>query len=160
MTKKAYKAIYLEREMLESKAFLSLTGAAMHVLLQFYCRKQVKNVGKRNGRKSFDITNNGKIVFTYSEAKEKYGISTPRFRRAINNLIRKGFIDINHLGGGMSGDASKYYISDRWMKYGTEEFKEVEPPKDTRGLGFTKKNWEQRTGRTRKESKEAIINVG
>jgi len=157
---KAYMPFYVERELVQSQAYLELTGAAPQVLMLFMCRKQVKANRKRKGRDNWDITNNGEIVFTYGEAKNSYGIGSSRFRRAINSLIDKGFIDVNHHGGGMSGDASTYFISDRWKKYGTDEFEKVEPQKDTRGLGFTIKNWEERTSRTRKESKEAIINVG
>ena len=30
----------------------------------------------------------------YAEAKEKYGITQPRFMRAIDDLIDKGFLDV------------------------------------------------------------------
>jgi len=39
----------------------------------------------------------------------------------------------------MLRDISKYAISTRWMDYGTSKFIEKQRPKDTRGLGFKKK---------------------
>ena len=50
----------------------------------------------------------------------------------------------------MAKDMTTYYISDRWRDYGIPDFKEESRRKDTRGLGFTKKNWEERTGKKRK----------
>ena len=52
----------------------------------------------------------------------------------------------------MIKDMTTYYISNRWRDYGTPDFKEKTRRKDIRGLGFTKKNWEERTGRKRKTS--------
>jgi len=50
----------------------------------------------------------------------------------------------------MFKDMTTYYISDRWRDYGTSDFKEQSRPKDTRGLGFTKKNWEERSKKKRR----------
>ena len=87
---------------------------------------------------SWQITNNGEIVFTYNEA-EKLGFTRPKFKRALDQLIEYGFIDIEYHGGGMMKDFSKYAISDRWKLFGTDEFIKKIRPKDTRGLGFKSK---------------------
>ena len=50
----------------------------------------------------------------------------------------------------MVKDMTTYYISDRWRDYGTPEFKKQFRPKDTRGLGFTAKNWEERSKKKRR----------
>ena len=39
-----------------------------------------------------------------------------------------------------------------WRDYGTPEFKKQFRPKDTRGLGLTRENWEEITGKKRKAS--------
>ena len=55
----------------------------------------------------------------------------------------------------MAKDMTTYYISDRWRDYKTPAFKEKTRRKDTSGLGFTKKNWEEKTGKKRKVSSKA-----
>ena len=145
------RPIYIERQLLNSLAFIKLPGTAAKVLFWFLARRQFSEVRKFR-RKEWVIKNNGEIIFSYPEAidKEKFKLTRPRFRRALDNLIKFGFIDINHHGGGMVKDMTTYYISERWRDYGTSEFKEVTRPKDTRGLGFTSKNWEERSKNKRR----------
>jgi len=145
------RGIYIVPELIDSKAYMELSGTAAKVLIWFLRRRQVSKVG-RKGKQKWSIINNGKIVFSYAEAENKYGLTRPRFARAINDLIEKGFIDIAHHGGGMMGDCTLYAISERWRYYGTDQFISQSRPKDTRGLGFNKKNWEKRTGKKRKAS--------
>lgn len=85
------------------------------------------------------MSNNGEIIFTYTEAKNKYKITFPRFQRALDDLIEHGFIDIKHHGGGLNGDTTKYAISERYKEWGTDSFKKIVRQKDMRGLGFKKK---------------------
>jgi hypothetical protein len=136
--------LFLEPELIQSLAFQKVSGTAVKVLIWFLRRRQLTKVG-RAGKEKWVIKNNGEIVFTYPDAKKNYGLTGPRFKRALEDLVAKGFIDINHHGGGMVGDFSTYYISDRWRNFGTEKFNLKSLPKDTRGLGFTSKNWEERT---------------
>ncbi len=130
-----------------NKTKLSKTG--QNVFLIFLTKRQVAKVGRKGKEKSV-IVNNGEIVFPYCEAKNKYGIPATTFSRAIDQLIKFGLIDINHHGGGMAKDMTTYYISDRWRDYGIPDFKEKSRRKDTRGLGFTKKNWEERSKKKRR----------
>ena len=132
------RSIFIDSDLVSSKVFHCLTGAATHVYLLFLKRRQMKKSG-RKGKERWVISNNGEIVFPYAEAKEKFGITPPRFQRALDQLVEHGFIDIVHSGGGMLRDISKYSISSRWMDYGTSKFIEKQRPKDTRGLGFKKK---------------------
>ena len=132
------RSIFIDSDLVSSKVFLCLTGAATHIYLLFLKRRQMKKSG-RKGKERWVISNNGEIVFPYAEAKEKFGITPPRFQRALDQLVEHGFIDIVHSGGGMLRDISKYSISSRWMDYGTSKFIEKQRPKDTRGLGFKKK---------------------
>ena len=129
--------ICVEREMLESKAFLSLNGSAIKVLCVLLGRRQFARIKSRLTRKKEDwvCTNNGQIEFTYKDAERRLGFNISRFKRALDQLVDRGFIDISHHGGGLYGDRSKYAISERWRKYGTSEFKGV-PPRRVRKIGF------------------------
>ena len=114
-------------------------------------RRQMNKVG-REGKKKWVIRNNGEIYFTYSEAQKKYKLTRPRFQRAIDDLIDKGFIEINHHGGGMMKDPSTYSISEKWDNYGTDKFKVTPRKRDTRKLGFASGDWEEKTGKKRKKN--------
>ena len=112
-------------------------------------------VGKRN---SWVTKNNGEIVLTYAETTKKFGIARSTFRNSIDQLVKLGFIDIAHHGGGMMKDSSQYGISERWRDYGKEEFIKKSRKKDNRKLGYTKDNWEEQTGRKRKHKSKIGIN--
>ncbi|MFC1890926.1 hypothetical protein ACFLZT_00870 [Thermodesulfobacteriota bacterium] len=130
--------IVLERELIKSEAFRSLTAIAIIVYLDFRMKCVGKHSSPRQGRKKeFVILNNGQIEYCFSEALKK-GITRTRFNRALKALVEKGFIDISHLGmGGTKGDKNKYAISDRWKHWGTARFEKVTKEKDTReGRGF------------------------
>lgn len=143
------RGVYLDPGLIQSKAFLALSGTASKVLLWFMYRRQVSKVG-RPGKEKWVIHNNGGIYFTYSEAQKKYKLTRPRFQRSIDDLIGKGFIEINHLGGGMIKDPSTYIISEKWRNYGTDDFKVTPRKKDIRKLGFASGDWEEKSGRKRK----------
>jgi hypothetical protein len=151
VAKSKNKNMWIEREMILSPAFLQLSGSSKNVLFLFLYRRQWKQTGRKG---KWYTANDGEIVFPYKEAKKKFNIPKSSFARAIDKLMQHGFIDIAHLGGGLIGDCTRYSISDRWKKYGMDNFVQKSRPKDTRGFGFTSKNWEEKTGRTRrKESK-------
>ena len=154
MAKSGKGNIWIERELILSPAFHKLNGTGKTVLFLFLYRRQWEKAG-RNGK--WHQVNNGEIIFTYQEAQKKFRISKSSFARAISQLVQCGFIDISHLGGGMLRDYSKYTISNRWRDYGTETFVAKERPKDTRKLGFTTKNWEEMTGRKRREKQKIGI---
>ena len=128
------RPIVIEREILQSPAYLSLTGIAPQVLSLFMCRRQMKQHGSR--RKRWIITNNGQIEFTYAEAEEKWGISRPRFQRALEQLIDRGFIDVNVRGAGVCGSKNLYSIVERYRNWGTDRFVEATPPRKTNNRGF------------------------
>ncbi len=121
--------IYVSRGLLQSRAFLSLRGKAPQVLLLFFTKRRVQRLRRPDARGNrFEVVNNGEIVFTYREARRRYGIGKSAFTRAIDALVRRGFISVTHAGGGLKGDCSKYAISDRWRKWGTAEFERAERP--------------------------------
>lgn len=135
--------MFVSRALITSKAFLSLkTAAACKVLMIFLSKCQVEKLRTRPGcrDKEWLIVNNGEIQFTYKEAKEKYGLSSGKFTRAIDEVVEKGLIDIAKSGFGLQRDVTLYAISNRWDKYGTSEFEPAERPKRQEQLGFRKGN--------------------
>jgi hypothetical protein len=107
---------WVERELFESKAFLSLRGAASQVLILFLSKRQFDKVGRR-GKEKRICTNRDSISFTYIEAEKKYGITKSRFSRALNELMAKGFISRIHQGGAWQRDKSIYALSDNWKQW-------------------------------------------
>ncbi len=146
-----WRNIWIELGLLESKAFLALRTATAHkVLAIFWKKRQMVQVG-RSGKEQWDIVNNGEIVFTYVEAENKYGILPGAFRKAIDELMDKGFIDIAATGMGVHKVTTLYSISDRWRKYGTLEYKKPKPrPKGPINRGFQKGNRYGRNSRKKK----------
>ncbi len=155
-SEKSSETMWIPRRMHRSPAFRKLTATAILVYLEFKYRCKYAQAGSR-GR--WHHVNNGELIFTYADAKKKFNITPSTFARAIGQLVKFGFIEVTHHGGGMLKDSSKYAISERWQDYGKEEFIEKFRKKDERKLGFSKKNWENRTGRKRKtQSNIAITN--
>ena len=154
MSKSKNENTWILRKMINSSAIKQLNGKALHILLLFLDRRQMQKVGRK---KRWTIKNNGEIFFPYKEAQKKFNIPKSSFARAIDRLIEYGFLDITHLGGGLIGDCTKYSISNRWEKYGTDKFVQKRRKKDTRGFGFTQKNWEEKTGKKRRE--ESMLGI-
>ena len=154
MSKSKNENTWILRKMINSSAIKQLNGKALHILLLFLDRRQMQKVGRK---KRWTIKNNGEIVFPYKEAQKRFHIPRSTFTRGIDNLIKYGFIDIAYLGGGLIGDCTKYSISNRWKEFGTDKFVKKKRPKDTRGFGFTQKNWEDKTGKKRLEKLKSGI---
>ena len=141
------KGMFIPRRMHRSPAFRELTKTAVTVYLEFKFRCQYQKAGASN---KWHHVNNGELIFTYDDAVKRFAMARSTFRNCIDQLVKVGFIDIAHAGGGMMKDCSKYSISDRWKDYGKEEFKKKSRQKDTRKLGITKDNWMERVGSKRK----------
>jgi hypothetical protein len=133
---------WLTPDLIESEAFLNLSGkAAMLCVIRFHqkaFKKKIKR--KRGGSKEQIITNNGEIIFTYAEAKELGIRSSRTFNRVIRELVEdKGFIDIAEYGSWYGKQPNKFSISYRWRKYGTDEYEKIEIPRILpSGIGFQK----------------------
>lgn len=65
--------------------------------------------------------------FTYSEGN-KYGFSASTFSSIIRDLISYGFVDPVDRGGlrGCGMSSSRFKLSRRWERYGTEDFQKIE----------------------------------
>ena len=135
--------MFVSRSVIMSKAFLGLkTAASCQVYMIFLskCRWEKVQARPMSREKEWEITNNGQIQFTYVEADEKYSIPDGKYTRALDDLIRVGLIDITKTGSGLRRDVTLYAISDRWKKFGTDEFVVKKRPKRKQQYGFTNKN--------------------
>lgn len=107
-------------EVLDSDAFMNLSGTAIRVLIRFL---QKRRWSKGRSRKL--IFDNGGLIFTYAEANAMR-ISTSQFHTVVKKLVEVGFIEIEHQGGIHKNDPSQYAFSERWRDYGTDAFKVME----------------------------------
>jgi len=128
--------LYLEREMLKSKAFLTLSGFAPQLLLLILEKRVVVKQGRR-GKESWNCLNKDSINMTYTEL-EKYKITQPRATRAFDQLLERGFICINNPGGGYKQDKAIYGLSENWRIWQPGMTFDKRPRKD-RGFCFRKK---------------------
>jgi hypothetical protein len=112
--KKLRPGTWVERNLFQSKSFLSLKGFAPQLLILFLAKRRFETVG-RDGKQKRICVNCDSIAFTYIEAKNKYGITKSRFSRAIAELLAKGFITIIHQGGSYRRDKNIFALSDKWM---------------------------------------------
>jgi hypothetical protein len=149
----ALPGVYIEPQLLDSKAFGELSSAEMIVFFRFLRKRRIRVIGSKKGKKRKTIVNNGEIVFPYSEAV-KIDRSRSTFQRSIDKLIKVGFIDIAKAGNGqIKGMTTKYSISSRWEHYGTEKFEKKYRTKDERlkNFGIIRKQ------RERKERERKLI---
>lgn len=126
---------FIEADLFKSKAFISLKGAAPQVLIIFLGKRNFKPQG--NGKRY--CINKDSLKFSYIEAKEIYGITQPRFTRAIDELLAKGFLTIIHRGGGYQQDQTIYGLSENWRLWFPGQVVE-ERKKDACQKGFRKHN--------------------
>ena len=138
-----YAFCMLEPSLIESDAFLNLSGkAAMICLIRFHQKAYKKRTSrKKKGMKDLVITNNGEIVFTYAEARELGLKSSRTFNKVLHELIEeKGFINVATPGNWYLKEPSKYSIGQRWKRYGTPDFEQVKMSRGLpKGLGFENK---------------------
>jgi hypothetical protein len=136
---------FVERELYESKAFLVLKGVTPQVLILFLGKRWFEKVGRKGKEKRF-CTNCSELVFTYIEAEKEHGITKSRFSRAIDDLLAKGFITIEHKGGGYQKDKSVYALSDQWRFWRPGTVFE-ERKRESVQRGFCKPNKENSTSK-------------
>jgi hypothetical protein len=115
------RKVWIDPDMMESEVYRSLSSKAMWALQRFIQKCSWSKV-KVGGRKQ-TVYENGGLSFPYSEANH-FGISTAQFHRILKTLVEKGFIDVEHRGGGLGRDYSRYKLSERWRKWGTPEFED------------------------------------
>jgi DNA-binding transcriptional ArsR family regulator len=129
--------VMIEKDLLmETDAFKKLKGNAFKVYA-FLRSRVYGDVWAVNGTE---------IPMSYKLLVKVTGISISTVRTALISLENLGFIDLVEQGGLKSGghEMNIYSISTRYMKYGTEEFKEGTMKKQKgvfdRGFGLHWKN--------------------
>ena len=144
--RKRSKDFYFPRDIILSKAWRTLAdnraATAMFVYMIFRNKMVMKPItgarAKSKGKGSYYCENVDSIQFTYREALRKYGLTFPRFKRAIDWLVKVGLIDIIQQGSGLYREISLYGISERWRDYGKPEFRVQKRKKRIVHYGFTK----------------------
>jgi len=112
--------VALTWDLLNSSAFVDLTPSASKALPYFLGKH-----GKAFRRHEADFK--GVFEFSYAEAK-RLGFASRTFSRIIEELIKKGFVNMAGYGGlrrGFCKSNNKFQISNRWRKYGQPEFELV-----------------------------------
>lgn len=99
-----------------SEAFNALKGWAPQLLIHFLSKRRFETIG-RDGKQRRICVNADKISITYGEAEKFFGISKPRFTRAIDDLLAKGFIRIVHQGGAYRQDKTIFGLSENWTMW-------------------------------------------
>ena len=146
-------SVWIERRLIGSQAFRALRTATAHrVLAVFWHKRQMTEV-RHGDRKGWVISNNDEITFTYREAQRDHGISTGAFRKAIDELRDKGFVDIAETGMGLYKCTNKYALNDRWRLYGTPDYQPPKPrPRGPVNKGFHRGNQHGRNCRKKKST--------
>lgn len=107
---------WVERSIYRSKAFLSLRGCAAQVLVIFLSKRKLVKTG-RTGKEKWVCENCNDLTFSYIEAWKRYRISKPRFTRAVDDLLAKGFFHIVHQGGSYQKDKTVYALVEDWRSW-------------------------------------------
>lgn len=106
-------------DMLNHEAYKKLPPSAAKALPYFLGKVRMSH----NDLQRYET----EFYFTYPEAK-RYGFADGTYSNIIKNLVEHGFIDLSYKGGlrGDSKSKSLFTLSERWKKYGTEEFIRVD----------------------------------
>ena len=122
------------------RTFIENDGIMKLVVLPNFSQEDVNAIN--SGLKNEDDVLLENWINDYDDIEEEF---IRDHTKALAWMIKKGFLDIKHAGGGLMKDTSKYSISERWQDYGTDSFIQRNRKKDVRGLGFKKKELKTKT---------------
>lgn len=149
------KGHYFEKDIM-TYLFDNISEIGIKVYFVFTLKCVYETTKGKKDRRTRIITNNGQIQFSYDEA-EGYGITRPRFKRALLELHRYGLLDIAATGQGIHKVATLYTMSDRWRDYGTDKYIRKSWPKtSTYTKGFRPGN---RLGKNAQKIKTSDMRV-
>lgn len=142
---KMKREVRITPEMFYSEPFKALSASALRTLMR--CLQKRAWTKQRVHGKKKTVYIDGEFIFPYGEA-ESLGIRTTQFWKNIGLLIRLGFIDLAYQGGRYQRDqherdCSRYRLSDRWKKYGTDDFVPSEKAKVLAPDFYIRKNLER-----------------
>jgi len=114
---KAPPFVTLEYRVINVNAFTQMRHSSRGLLPYFLAKARYRH----NDEDIYEKT----IEFTYREA-ERYGYSSSTYYAAVEQLRKHGFIDKVRQGGshGEYKASNLYRLSQRWQKYGSDEFVE------------------------------------
>jgi hypothetical protein len=109
----------IDTAMFTSKAFLSLSGTAIKILILFLGKRKLIFPKDRKGQKSAMVCENcDNLTMTYIELESPpFHFTRPRISRAIDDLLAKGFIEIKDHGGAYKQHKTVYALSDQWRQW-------------------------------------------
>ena len=149
MGKSKSGGIYIERELYQSDAFLSLGKNAMKVLIAILDNRKRESKkfakDKKGNRREPQFINLDSLEIPYGTLEKVYRINRSSIPAAIDELLAKGFISLAYHGGACKHDKNKYALSDNYLLWrkGAAPF-EIRPKREKHGyqgrrIGATKK---------------------
>ena len=119
--------VSLDVVLTRSRAFKNLDFApAFKVLLWAYEEQKFEKSPRRRGREKW-IRIQKEFALTYDEALYR-GLSNQQCAHALKMLHGLGFIDFVSHGRGLQKDFSIFLLSDRWKKFGNDDFEAIPFP--------------------------------
>lgn len=115
MSKKNVKFAKLELRMVYSKAYQDLNAPSLKILSYLLLQlRWVKTSGKKSKAK-YQLSNKDNIELLYSTfTKDPFKMKKPTITRAIDSLLKHGFIKIKDQGGRCRGHKTIYEYSESW----------------------------------------------
>lgn len=108
---------FIERELYQSEAFLSLNKNAMKFVIALLDARWLEPMGKAKSRKGKNrqFINLNNLEVSYGILEKVYKIPRSSIPRAIDDAMAKGFCGISHHGGAYRHDKSEYKWSDNYL---------------------------------------------
>ena len=111
--------IFIERELYQSPAFLSLRKNSLKILIALLDnrkREAPKYAKDKKGRsRKPQFINLDRLEIPYGMLEKVYKINRSSIPAAIDELLAKGFISISYHGGAWKHDKSKYAWSNNYL---------------------------------------------
>ncbi len=145
--------IYIERELYQSEAFLSLGKNAIKILFALLDNRkqepQREAKDRRGNKRKPKFINLDSLEIPYGTLEKVYKMNRSSIPKAIDELLAKGFIEISYHGGACKHDKSKYALSNNYLLWtpNTAPF-EIRPKRERHGyqgirVGATKEKKKQ-----------------
>ena len=119
MKKNIKGGIFIERELYQSDAFLSLGKNAIKVLFAILDNRKREPTNKAKDKKGNKrkprFINLDSLEIPYGTLEKVYKINRSNIPAAIDELLAKGFIKISYHGGACKHDKSTYAWSDNYL---------------------------------------------
>jgi len=137
---------FFDFDELHSEAFKKLTYApALKVFCWFREKVKMKKNKCNRGRSRYDVLD-GNISFLYEEARFR-GLSSHQFSKALRELHKFGFIDVEKPDSRLKNDFTLYSMSKRWRDFGTPNFREISYPTSVLWVNFGFGSKEKESGK-------------